>query len=215
MFIESGPNSLHCPLSKYWIHVFKNALINCSLLLVLAHCDSYLPDNMPLWPTDNGTMRIKKSGNECDLWVPLKTVSVYNIPVSEHILQCVCVCVCTVHQPPPPPPPITGAERLDLLTVMTRWQVTAEFIFPLFYCKYSSGLQRTYAARTRKVKTQAGTWEKKKTGGEDEACKCSAPSNSHDAAPQSNWEFLANAGLLALMIGFQLIGHSQQLCEVD
>lgn len=98
-------------------------------------------------------------------------------------------------------------ERLNLLTVTTRWHVKAEFIFPLFYNKYSSGLHRAYAARTWKKETRAGSWRKHK-GGEDEAWKCSAPSTGRDANPHSveSSALLANNRLQHRWLGFRLSG---------
>lgn len=83
MFTENSPNSLHCLLSKYHMHIFKNTLINCSPALLFPSYIVVLPDTMPLGQTEHGTMRIKKGGSIRDLWVPLKTVvSVYAIASS-------------------------------------------------------------------------------------------------------------------------------------
>lgn len=163
-------------------------------------------------------MRIKKkkqSENKCDLWVPLKTIcvcvcilvfffSVYSIAVFEHILQRVhlSVSACVLYTGPP----MAGAERPSLLTVMTRWQVKAEFIFPLFYRKYSSGLQRTCSARTQKVKTQAGTWKKKREGRRGGwSVKMFRPIKQPRCNSSVNWEFSV-FWLQHRWLGFSLLG---------
>ena len=87
---------------------------------------------------------LRKGGNECDLWVPLKSC-VYAIAASERVLRRVHACsACVLYT-------VSRAERPDLLTVTTRQQAKVEFIFTLFYHKYGSGLQRTCSARTRRV----------------------------------------------------------------
>lgn len=51
---------------------------------------------MPLWQTHHGNNEIKKKKNEnnCDLWVPLKTVGVYTlVQFLSMYYKGVCVCV--------------------------------------------------------------------------------------------------------------------------
>lgn len=76
MFIENSPNSLHCPLSKYRMHIFKNDLINCSLALGFPHALLFLSSShhasVTNRPWQQWELKKKKSENKCDLWVPLK-----------------------------------------------------------------------------------------------------------------------------------------------
>lgn len=63
----------------------------CSLM----HCCSYLPDTMPLWQTEHGTMRIKKKRGSSVVCV---CVCVYSMAVlSIYYNMCVYDCVYTVH----------------------------------------------------------------------------------------------------------------------
>lgn len=123
---------------------------------------------MPLRQTDHGTMRIKKTGR---MW--------YLRALENR--SCVCVGYCSacvqfsssracntarVHASACVPHTSTHrcsrVERPDLLTVMTRWRVKA-FIFPLFYCKYSLGLQG------ERTPLALGKWKHRQApGGEEE-----------------------------------------------
>lgn len=96
------------------------------------------------------------------------------------VILCARVCVC-VHCTPVY---LDGVEKLRLLTVATKWQVGVKFIFPLFYCKYSSGLQGTQSTLESentggylKAEPERGGW----WWGWDEAWKCDLLSNCHNA----------------------------------
>ena len=153
-----------------------------------------------------------KKQDKCDICVPLKTacmcVSYCSVCVQfssswAYTTACVHVSACVLHTSTHH---CSRVEWLNLLTVMTRWRVRA-FIFPLFYCKYSSGLQGN-ACRSpsesentgRHLEGRRGGGEEGRKGGrEDEACKRSASSNSQDATRMERSAFLA-AGPT---IGFQ------------
>lgn len=141
MFIENNPNSLCCSLSKYRMHIF--ALVNCSLplvftlaLLFLSSWHHGLVTNRP-----RTTMRIKKrekkewkqmwslAALENCLHPSFFLISVYFI--SEYNCCSVCMLACVLYTSPS----MAGSDELNLLTVMTRCEVRAEFIFPLFYPK--------------------------------------------------------------------------------
>ena len=205
VFIENSPNSLHCPLSKYRMHIFeKNTRVNCSVLHVFPRALLALSSWHHAPVTNRPRHNENKKQDRCDICVPLKmcvgycSVCVQFSSSRACNTACVHVSACVPHTSTHH---CSKVERPDLLTVMTRWRVKA-FIFPLFYCKYSLGLQGN-ARRSRSDSENTGRHlegRRRGGGGEDEACKRSASSNSQDATRMERLAFLAAGS----MVGFQL-----------
>ena len=169
-----------------------------------------------------------KKQDKCDICVPLKTacmcVSYCSVCVQfssswAYTTACVHVSACVLHTSTHH---CSRVEWLNLLTVMTRWRVRA-FIFPLFYCKYSSGLQGN-ACRSpsesentgRHLEGRRGGGEEGRKGGREEGRMKRVNVPLHRTAKmQLEWS-VQRFWLQDLRLGFSILtAHSQQLCEVD
>lgn len=132
---------------------------------------------------------------------------VYSIALLEHTLHCVHVSVyvflCTVHHPL-----LAGAEELNLLMVMTTQQVKVEFIFPIFYRKYSSGPPGE--AQCSYLESENTDGHLGARGGVKRENVLLHQTGASEAALHSTESAFGQA--TAPVIRFQLIGH---FCEVD